>query len=73
MPRGFRAAGVAAGIKASGRPDVALIVARDGAVPAAAVFTPNTFAAAPVQRSRSNLAASAAAGGGRFGLASAIV
>ena len=73
MPGGFRAAGVAAGIKASSRPDVALIVASEGAVPAAAVFTPNTFAAAPVTRSRDNLAASQPAGGGRFGLAAAIV
>jgi glutamate N-acetyltransferase / amino-acid N-acetyltransferase len=62
MPGGFRAAGVAAGIKASGRPDVALIVASGAAAPAAAVFTPNRFAAAPVQLSRSNLAASGHAG-----------
>ncbi|HZM73485.1 MAG TPA: bifunctional ornithine acetyltransferase/N-acetylglutamate synthase [Candidatus Polarisedimenticolia bacterium] len=65
MPDGFRAAGVAAGIKASGRPDVALIVASGGAVPAAAVFTPNRFAAAPVRLSRSNLTVS--------GMASAVV
>src|SRR5688500_3116653 len=52
--RGLRAAGVAAGIKASGRPDVALLVA-DEAVPAAAVFTQNAYAAAPVRLSRQHL------------------
>ena len=51
---GFRAAGVAAGIKASGKPDVALLVAAR-AVPAAAVFTQNAFAAAPVRLSKAHL------------------
>jgi glutamate N-acetyltransferase/amino-acid N-acetyltransferase len=47
--RGFRAAGVTAGIKASGKPDVALVV-NDGPLDvAAAVFTSNRFKAAPVQ------------------------
>jgi glutamate N-acetyltransferase/amino-acid N-acetyltransferase len=72
MPAGFRAGGLAAGIKASGRPDVALIVA-DRPVAAAAVFTPNAFAAAPVRLSRSNLAAGLPAGGGRFGTAAAVI
>ena len=46
--KGFRAIGLAAGIKASGRPDVALIV-NDGPMDyAAAVFTSNRFPAAPV-------------------------
>jgi glutamate N-acetyltransferase/amino-acid N-acetyltransferase len=54
---GFRAAGVSAGIKASGAPDVALIVA-DGPVPAAAQFTTNQVQAAPVTVSREHLAAS---------------
>jgi glutamate N-acetyltransferase/amino-acid N-acetyltransferase len=54
---GLRAAGVAAGIKPSGKPDVALLVA-DRAVPAAAVFTQNAFAAAPVRLSRAHLEAS---------------
>lgn len=57
MPGGFRAAGTAAGIKASGRHDFALVVADGGAVPAAAVFTPNRFAAAPVRLSAANLRA----------------
>jgi glutamate N-acetyltransferase / amino-acid N-acetyltransferase len=47
-PQGFRAAGVTAGIKASGRPDVALVV-NDGPLDVAAgVFTGNRFRAAPV-------------------------
>jgi len=57
MPGGFSAAGATAGIKASGSQDLALIVADGGPVPAAAVFTPNRFAAAPVRLSRANLRA----------------
>ncbi len=45
--KGFRAAGVAAGIKYKGRNDVALIVA-DRPCVAAAAFTTNAVAAAPV-------------------------
>jgi glutamate N-acetyltransferase/amino-acid N-acetyltransferase len=48
VPKGFRAAGVTAGLKASGRPDVALVV-NDGPLDAAAgVFTRNRVKAAPV-------------------------
>ncbi|GER24201.1 arginine biosynthesis bifunctional protein ArgJ [Zafaria cholistanensis] len=51
-PAGFRAAGVAAGLKASGKPDLALVV-NDGPLRhAAAVFTSNRVAAAPVHWSR---------------------
>ena len=51
-PRGFRAAGVAAGIKASGQPDVAVVI-NDGPVAAAAgVFTSNRVKAAPVRWSQ---------------------
>lgn len=46
-PRGFRAAGVSAGIKESGRADLALIVSDQGAV-SAGVFTTNRVKAAPV-------------------------
>jgi glutamate N-acetyltransferase/amino-acid N-acetyltransferase len=53
---GFRAAGVAAGIKPEGLPDLALVAA-DQPAPAAAVFTVNRAAAAPVRLSRSHLAA----------------
>jgi len=55
-PAGFRATGVAAGLKSSGDPDVALVV-NDGPDDAAAgVFTTNRFPAAPVQWSRQVLA-----------------
>jgi len=56
-PKGFLASGLAAGIKASGAPDLALVVAAGGAVPAAGVFTANLAAAAPVTVSRAHLAA----------------
>ena len=52
LPRGFRAAGVTAGLKASGRPDLALIVNDGPDHHAAAVFTSNRVEAAPVTWSR---------------------
>jgi len=73
LPPGFQAGAVAAGIKASGRPDVALILATSGPAAAAAVFTPNAFAAAPVRLSRSNLAVTSDDPRGGFGFASAVV
>ena len=54
-PKGFVAAGVAAGIKPRGILDVA-VVAAEMPVPTAAVFTTNMAAAAPVRLSRSHLA-----------------
>ena len=51
-PQGFRAAGVAAGLKASGAPDVALVVNDGPDHHAAAVFTSNRVEAAPVTWSR---------------------
>jgi glutamate N-acetyltransferase/amino-acid N-acetyltransferase len=54
-PKGFRAAGVTAGLKASGKPDVALVVS-DTVANAAAVFTSNTVRAAPVRQSVDALA-----------------
>jgi glutamate N-acetyltransferase/amino-acid N-acetyltransferase len=57
-PKGFVAAGVAAGVKASGDLDVALVATDDGAaVTAAGVFTRNRMTAAPVQVTRAHLAA----------------
>ena len=50
--KGFRAAGVAGGLKASGAPDVALVVNDGPAFGAAGVFTTNRVQAAPVQWSR---------------------
>lgn len=55
-PAGFRAAGVAAGLKSSGEPDVALVVNDGPARAAAAVFTSNRVAAAPVLWSRQAVA-----------------
>jgi glutamate N-acetyltransferase/amino-acid N-acetyltransferase len=55
-PRGFVASGLAAGIKASGALDLALLATDDGsAVPTTATFTTNLAAAAPVQVSRDHL------------------
>jgi glutamate N-acetyltransferase/amino-acid N-acetyltransferase len=73
LPDGFVAGGTTAGIKASGRPDLALIVATGGPAAAAAVFTPNAFAAAPVRRSQANLAATSDDSRGAYGFASAVV
>jgi glutamate N-acetyltransferase / amino-acid N-acetyltransferase len=47
-PKGFKAAGVAAGIKASGNPDVAVVINEGPSAAAAAVFTSNRVKAAPV-------------------------
>ena len=90
MPAGFVAGGASAGIKASGRPDLAVVasaaaapgVGDDGQgsaarrrprVAAAAVFTPNRLAAAPVLVSRRHLLATEPGGGGRYGWATGIV
>lgn len=57
LPEGFSFSSVAAGIKASGRPDLALIECSPG-TKAAAVFTTNRVVAAPVQVGRAVLKAS---------------
>jgi glutamate N-acetyltransferase/amino-acid N-acetyltransferase len=54
-PLGFRAGSFAAGIKKAGKLDVAILAA-DREVPAAAVYTTNSVAAAPVVVSRSHTA-----------------
>ncbi|WP_406831153.1 bifunctional glutamate N-acetyltransferase/amino-acid acetyltransferase ArgJ [Pedococcus sp. KACC 23699] len=51
-PTGFRAAGVAAGLKSTGAPDLALVVNDGPDHHAAAVFTSNRVEAAPVTWSR---------------------
>lgn len=51
-PAGFRAAGIAAGIKASGAPDLALVLNEGPDHAAAGVFTRNQVQAAPVLWSR---------------------
>ena len=47
-PKGFTATGVTAGLKESGRPDLAIVVNNGPDAHAAAVFTSNAFKAAPV-------------------------
>ena len=73
IPAGFKAGGLAAGIKASGRPDLAVVVSTAGPAAAAAVFTPNAFAAAPVRLSRANLAKTSGDPRGGFGWANAVI
>ena len=53
--QGFRAAGVTAGLKASGTPDVAVVVNQGPRDAAAAVLTENRVAAAPVAVSYTHL------------------
>ncbi|WP_029138254.1 bifunctional glutamate N-acetyltransferase/amino-acid acetyltransferase ArgJ [Nakamurella lactea] len=62
-PQGFRAAGVTAGLKASGRPDVAVVVNDGPEFAAAGVFTSNRVQAAPVRWTAPLLARYPAGGG----------
>ncbi len=73
IPAGFKAGGLAVGIKASGRPDLAVVVTTAGPAAAAAVFTPNAFAAAPVRLSRANLAATSGDPRGGYGWANSLI
>jgi glutamate N-acetyltransferase / amino-acid N-acetyltransferase len=73
LPAGFAAGGAAIGIKASGRPDLVLIRTTDGPAAAAAVFTPNAFAAAPIKQSQANLAATSGDPRGRHGWAEVVI
>jgi len=57
LPKGFKFSALAAGIKASGKPDLALIEATPAAS-AAAMFTKNIVVAAPVKVGRASLASS---------------
>jgi glutamate N-acetyltransferase/amino-acid N-acetyltransferase len=54
-PRGFAAAGVTAGVKPSGLPDLGLLVG-DRGTSAAGLFTQNQVQAAPVRQARETLA-----------------
>ena len=90
LPAGFVAGGLSAGIKASGRPDLAIFAVgtvepapvKGGVMgtlrlgppaAAAAVFTRNRMAAAPVRLSQQHLLATDPAGRGRRGWASAVI
>jgi glutamate N-acetyltransferase / amino-acid N-acetyltransferase len=55
-PLGFRAAGVAAGIKNSGKPDVAIVINDGPSAAASGVFTSNRVRAAPVLWSQQTVA-----------------
>ncbi|GAB3595057.1 Arginine biosynthesis bifunctional protein ArgJ [Corynebacterium faecale] len=55
-PKGFVASATTAGIKPSGKPDMALVVNQGPEFTAAAVFTRNRVIAAPVKVSRENVA-----------------
>ena len=73
IPAGFRAGAVAAGIKPSGRPDLAVIATTVGSAAVAATFTRNQVVAAPVRLSQAHLNATEVGGGGRLGWTDAIV
>jgi glutamate N-acetyltransferase/amino-acid N-acetyltransferase len=55
LPSGFVAGATTCGIKPSGRPDLAVVATPGGPVAAAAVYTQNAFAAAPVRLSQAHL------------------
>lgn len=55
MATGFRAGGVAAGIKPSGRPDFAMVVSDQASTTSAARFTSSSAPAAPVQVCRTRV------------------
>lgn len=55
-PQGFAASGITAGIKASGNPDMALVVNQGPEKTAAAVFTTNRVQAAPVTVTKKHIA-----------------
>lgn len=55
LPRGFRAGGVAAGIKPSGKPDFGIVVSDVEETTSAARFTVSSAPAAPVQVCRSRV------------------
>jgi glutamate N-acetyltransferase/amino-acid N-acetyltransferase len=69
LPKGFRAGAATAGVKASGRPDLSVVLVEGGDGAVAATFTPNRFASAPVLLAREYLSASA----GRYGRTAALL
>ena len=54
LPGGFKFSALAAGIKPSGKPDLAIVL-MDGGAAAAALFTKNRIVAAPITVGRANL------------------
>ncbi|MBE0429723.1 MAG: bifunctional glutamate N-acetyltransferase/amino-acid acetyltransferase ArgJ [Thermoleophilia bacterium] len=57
-PRGFRASGIAAGLKKSGKPDLGMLVSESPCT-SATLYTPNAAAAAPIRVCREETAAGA--------------
>jgi len=72
-PQGFRAAGVTAGLKESGKPDVALVVNDGPRFDAAGVFTANRVKAAPIRWCESLFGADGGDGGRGAQLAAVIL
>ena len=73
LPRGFRVAGTAAGIKASGEPDLAVVVVEGAPASVAATFTTNRLPAAAVRMDREHLVATDPDGDGRHGWTAAMM
>jgi len=73
LPKGFRAGATRAGIKASGNPDLAVIVVDRGPASVAATFTTNRMPAAPVLLDQRHLAATSGDPAGRMGYADAFL
>ena len=67
LPRGFEAIGTTAGIKDSGKPDLAVVLVKDGPGAIAATFTTNRLPAAAVRMNQAHLRATAPEGDGRYG------
>jgi glutamate N-acetyltransferase/amino-acid N-acetyltransferase len=73
MPAGFRAGAVAAGIKASGRPDLGVLTTAGNLASVGATYTSNRLPAAPVLLSQRHLQSRDAAGQGRWGRTHAVL
>jgi glutamate N-acetyltransferase/amino-acid N-acetyltransferase len=73
LPGGFKAGGAVAGIKPSGKHDLGIVAVTGESAAAAATFTRNLVAAAPVRISQSHLNATEIGGGGRYGWADAVI
>jgi glutamate N-acetyltransferase/amino-acid N-acetyltransferase len=73
LPRGFKVGTAKAGIKPSGKPDLAIVVVERGPGSVAATFTTNQVPAAPIQLSRRHLAATSPDGTSSYGRVDAII
>ncbi len=73
LPLGFRAGATRAGIKASGNPDVGVILVDGDPAPVAATFTTNQVPAAPVILDRRHLAMTSGRPGASYGFVQAML